>query len=160
LNYHHLLYFWTVAKTGSVAAAARELRLSPSAVSSQVKELERMLGQPLLARAGRRMVLTETGEVACRFADDIFRLGQELQVVVRDGSKGRALRLTVGVVDDFPPLFVERLLRPAVAGVPGLAVSCCRGGLRALLGSLAAHDLDLVLTTEPAGDRLRGKARE
>lgn len=160
LNYHHLLYFWTVAKTGSMAAAARELRLSASAVSSQVKELERVLGQPLLARAGRQLVLTEVGEVALRFADDIFRLGRELQVVIREAPRGRQLRLAVGIVDDFPPLFVERVLRPAIASVPGLRLSCSRGSPRSLLTALAAHDLDLVLTTEPVGDRLRGKSRE
>lgn len=160
LNYHHLLYFWTVAKTGSVAAAARELRLSASAVSAQVKELERTLGQALVVRTGRRLVLTEVGEVTCRFADDIFRLGRELQVVVRDAPRGRQLRLHVGVVDDFPPLFVERLLRPAIVSAPGLRITCCRGPLRSLLTALGAHDLDLVLTTQPVGDRLRGKTRE
>jgi LysR family transcriptional activator of nhaA len=160
LNYHHLLYFWTVAKNGSIAAASRELRLSVSAVSAQVRELERALGQPLFVRAGRRLVLTEVGEVACRFADDIFRLGRELQVVVRETPLGKSMRLAVGIVDDFPPLFAERLLRLAFAAVPGLHVSCSRGAVRPLLAELAAHDLDLVFTTEPVGDRLRGRARE
>jgi LysR family transcriptional activator of nhaA len=158
LNYHHLLYFWTVGNAGSVALAAEELKLSPSAVSAQVKELERALGQRLLVREGGRLVPTDVGRIALRFADEIFRLGQEMQVVVREGSKERQVRLEVGIVDDFPPLVAERLLRPALTEVPGLRVVVRRGTLEPLVASLAAHECDVLLTAEPASAGLRGKA--
>jgi LysR family transcriptional activator of nhaA len=160
LNYHHLLYFWKTAKSGSFAAAARDLQLSPSALSTQVKELERAIGQRLFVRSGRRLALTEAGEVACRFADDIFRLGEEMQVVLRDAPRGRKMKLGVGVVDDFPPLVVERLLRPAFASVPGLRLSVRRSRLHPLLHALGTHQIDLVLATESAATTVRGKARE
>ena len=160
LNYHHLLYFWAVARTGSVVEAAKELRLSPSAISSQVKSLEQALGQKLLVREGRRLVTTDIGAIAFRFADDIFRLGEEMQVVVREGPARRHVRLEVAVVDDFPPLIAERLLRSALSAVPGLRLVCRRGSLKPLLASLSAHEIDMVLTAEPVADRVRGKAHE
>jgi LysR family transcriptional activator of nhaA len=158
LNYHHLLYFWTVGKAGSVALAAEELKLSPSAVSAQVKELERSLGQRLLVREGGRLVPTDVGRIALRFADEIFRLGQEMQVVVREGSKERQVRLEVGIVDDFPPLVAERLLRPALTEVPGLRIVVRRGALEPLVACLATHECDVLLTAEPVSASMRGKA--
>lgn len=88
LNYHHLLYFWTVARTGSIVAASRELFLSQPAISSQLKSLEAGLGTALFARRGRGLVLTEAGEKAFAYADLIFRLGQELRAAVGSEASG------------------------------------------------------------------------
>lgn len=82
LNYHHLLYFWTVARTGSIVAASRELYLSQPAISTQIKALEAVLGAPLFVRCGRGLELTEAGRKAFEYADQIFRLGQALQVAI------------------------------------------------------------------------------
>ncbi len=82
LNYHHLLYFWTVARTGSIVAASRELYLSQPAISTQIKNLEGVLGTPLFVRNGRGLELTESGRKAFAYADQIFRLGAELQEAI------------------------------------------------------------------------------
>ena len=76
LNYHHLFYFWTVVKAGSIHKAGLELRISPPAISTQLKLLEDQLGEKLLVRAGRRLVLTETGTTVFGYAEDIFSLGR------------------------------------------------------------------------------------
>src|SRR6185312_2249636 len=99
LNYHHLFYFWTVVKAGSIHKAGLELRISPPAISTQLKLLEDQLGEKLLVRAGRRLILTETGRTVFGYAEDIFALGRELQDVVKNRPTGRPLRLDVGVVD-------------------------------------------------------------
>jgi LysR family transcriptional activator of nhaA len=75
LNYHHLLYFWTVARTGSIAAASKELRLAPPTISNQIRKLEGSLGEELLRRSGRKLVLTDMGRIAMRYADEIFSPG-------------------------------------------------------------------------------------
>lgn len=158
LNYHHLLYFWTVARTGTIAAASKELLLSQPTISTQLKTLEAALGQRLFQREGRRLGLTEVGRTAFRYADDIFRLGRELQETLARGESGHAQRLRVGVVDVLPKLLAERLLEPAYDAVPQLALECVELPLAQLLGRLALHELDVVLADQPAPRDVRVKA--
>lgn len=77
LNYHHLLYFWTVAREGGVSKAAAKLRLSQPTVSAQVRMLEREVGQRLFHRQGRTLVLTDAGHIVYGYADEIFGIGRE-----------------------------------------------------------------------------------
>src|SRR3712207_1740472 len=113
LNYHHLLYFWTVARTGSVTRACEELHLSQPAISAQIRTLERSLGERLFAKSGRTLVLTEVGQLVYRYADEIFRTGRELQETLAGRPSGRPVRFTVGVTDAMPKLVAYRLLEPA-----------------------------------------------
>lgn len=153
LNYHHLHYFWLVAREGSLSRAAAHLRLAPSTVSAQVKALEEVLGSPLFARQGRRLVLTPTGRLVAAYADEIFGLGRELVDAVRHGSTDdRALRLRVGVASIVPRLVAWRLLSPAleVEGRP-VHLSCRVDSPEVLVADLALHRLDLVLADAPVG---------
>src|SRR5512143_1499920 len=95
LNYHHLLYFWTVAREGSIARATQRLHLTQPTISGQIKQLEDSLGERLFVRQGRRLVLTDTGQVVYRYAEEIFGLGQELQDVLAGRPTGRPIRLQV-----------------------------------------------------------------
>src|SRR5690606_30761831 len=104
INYHHLLYFWMVAKEGGIAAAAKRLRLSQPTISTQVRTLEHTLGVELFDRSGRRLVLTEAGRVALRYADEIFALGNELTGVLHEQVTGRPLRMVVGITYVIPKL--------------------------------------------------------
>ncbi|HEX5431053.1 MAG TPA: LysR family transcriptional regulator [Bryobacteraceae bacterium] len=63
LNYHHLLYFWTVAKKGSIARACEDLRLAQPTISAQIHALKESPGHKLFARSGRRLVLTDAGRI-------------------------------------------------------------------------------------------------
>jgi LysR family transcriptional activator of nhaA len=83
LNYHHLLYFWTVAKEGTIAAACEKLHLTQPTISTQIRALEEDLGTRLFKRVGRNLVLTATGHVVYRYADEIFSLGHELMDVLK-----------------------------------------------------------------------------
>ena len=95
LNYHHLLYFWTVAREGSIAGASATLRLAQPTISAQIATLERALGEQLFTRIGRRLKLTDTGQMALRYADQIFTLGQELLTTIRTQPSVRPLTLHV-----------------------------------------------------------------
>lgn len=151
LNYHHLLYFWLAAKKGGVTEAAAELRLAQSTVSAQIRQLEHVLDERLFRREGRRLVLTDVGRTVYRYAEEIFGLGRELLDVVHDRPTGRPLRFTVGVADQVPKLVAHRLLRPALdLGVP-VRLVCHEGKTAALLGELAVHQLDVVITDAPLG---------
>ena len=117
LNYHHLLYFWTVAREGSLVAAGKTLRVSHSTLSVQIHALEDRLGEKLFAREGRRLVLTEMGRVVYRYAEEIFSLGREMVDTVKGRGAGHPLRFDVGIVDAVPKLVVRRLLQPALVNV-------------------------------------------
>lgn len=149
LNYHHLLYFWTVAREGGLAPAGKVLRLSQSAISGQIHRLEESLGQPLFERRGRKLEMTETGRVVYRYAEQIFGLGREMQEVVRERAVDRPLRLVVGISDVIPKLLVRQLLAPAFQQDQRLALVCHEEQFDRLLGSLASHVLDVVIADAP-----------
>lgn len=152
LNYHHLLYFWTVARAGSIAKAGEELHLAQPTISSQLKLLEESLGHKLFERQGRKLVLTDVGRTVMRYADEIFRLGNELKNVVSGLPGGQQLRLNVGVLDVIPKLVAEQLLKPALEAGPSLRIICREGPLPQLLASLALHELDVVLADAPSSE--------
>jgi len=158
VNYHHLLYFWLVAREGSLARASTELRLAQSTVSKQIHQLEDALGHPLFAKSGRKLVLTESGRVVFRYADEIFGLGREMIDTLRDRPVGKALRVTVGIADVVPKLVVERVLAPALALSAPVRVVCREDKPDRLLADLALHELDLVLTDAPANPNVKVRA--
>lgn len=149
LNYHHLFYFWTVAREGSIARAAEVLRLASPTISAQLKSLEERVGEPLLVRQGRGMVLTEAGRLVMGYADEIFSLGRELMQVVDRGPGERALRFHVGVVDSVPKLLARELLKPALHAKPHSHLIVREGKVDALVAELATHRLDVVLADSP-----------
>jgi LysR family transcriptional regulator, transcriptional activator of nhaA len=157
LNYHHLLYFWTVARAGTIAKAGEELHLAQPTISSQIKLLEEALGHKLFERQGRKLVLTEVGRTVMRYADEIFRLGNELKNVVGGLPPGQQLRLQVGVADVVPKIVAERLLQPALDVGP-LRLVCREGPLPQLLASLALHELDVVLADAPGSEPVSVRA--
>lgn len=158
LNYHHLLYFWAVAREGSVTRASEQLHLAQPTVSGQLKALEEALGEKLFERTGRRLVLTDVGRVVFRYADEIFSLGRELQDTLKGRPTGRPIRFTVGVADAVPKLVAYRLLLPALSLPEPVHVVCRDGKPERLLAELSVHALDLVLSDAPVGAEVKVKA--
>ena len=150
LNYHHLLYFWTVARTGSITAAAKELRLSHPTISSQINSLERNTGHALFRQVGRKLELTEMGQLTYRYANDIFSLGEELLQTLEGRSSGGHIRLKVGIADVMPKTIAFEILAPALR-LPEVRAVCYEGKPEALMAQLAVHELDLVLSDFPIG---------
>lgn len=158
LNYHHLFYFWTVVRSGSIQKASEDLRVSPPAISAQLKLLENQFGDKLLMRSGRRLILTEMGRTVFSYAADIFDLGRELMDVVRNRPIGRPLRLDVGIVDVMPKVVVQTLLEPALHLRETVRIVCREASSDQLLGRLATHELDVVLSDSPVDPALRIRA--
>ena len=149
LNYHHLRYFWIVAKQGSLARAAAHLRVSQPSISGQIRELESAFGQRLFKREGRKNVLTETGLMAQRYAEEIFSLGGEMMDALHNRPLESPLRLRVGLTDSFPKLVGNEILRPVFSLGRPLQLICREGKPEDLIAQLAAHRLDIVLADEP-----------
>ena len=158
LNYHHLLYFWVVAKEGTIAAACKELHLAQPTISAQLRSLERSLGEKLFTRVGRNLALTETGHVVYRYADEIFSLGRDMMDTVRGRPTGRPMRFNVGVADVLPKLVAYRLLEPALHLSEQVQLVCHEGSPSELLTRLAVYDLDLVLSDSPIGPDVKVRA--
>lgn len=157
LNYHHLLYFWAVARTGSIAKAAEELMLAPPTICGQIRDLEGQLKQKLFRRSGRQLVLTEMGEVVFGYAEEIFSLGRELANVVQGQPGNRPLRLTVGVEETVPKLMAREILKPVLRLSPPVRLICREGTADQLLMELANHRLDIVLSDQPARSSVKVK---
>ena len=152
LNYHHLLYFWVVAKQGSIAQASKELRLAPPTISAQIHRLEEVLGEKLFERKGRRLVLTEFGRVALRYAEEIFSLGREFLDTAKGRPSGRPIRLVVGISDVLPKSIVYRILEPAFRLEEDVRVICREDrSAEGFIGELAMHTVDVVLSDAPVG---------
>jgi LysR family transcriptional activator of nhaA len=149
LNYHHLLYFWLVAREGGLAKAAARLRLSHPTVSGQVRALEGALGEKLFVKQGRRLVLTEMGQVVYGYADEIFTLGRELLDTVRGRPSGRPAVLVVGITEAVPKLIAKELIAPARELQGEIRIVCREDKAERLIAELAAHRLDVVLTDAP-----------
>lgn len=150
LNYHHLRYFWIVANEGSIASASKLLHVAHPTISSQIHQLEDLLGKKLFVRQGRQLALTDFGRVVLRYADDIFNLGREL-MDVSGGRPGRSARLEVGVLDCLSKSMVYRILEPVFhLEHPARLIVREDNSAEAYIGELATHMIDLVLSDRPA----------
>jgi LysR family transcriptional activator of nhaA len=158
LNYHHLLYIWTVARVGSVSRASDELRLTQATVSAQLKSLEGALGERLFRKSGRHLALTDTGKVVFRYADEIFSLGQEMMGALKGRPEGRFSRLTVGIADVMPKLVVYQLIEPALKLKDRYRIICREGTNTELVAALAVNDIDVVLSDAPLDPAVNVKA--
>lgn len=149
INYHHLLYFWVIYREGSLSGAARQLHLTHSTLSAQLKTLENFLGGQLFDRRGRALVATPLGQQIATYADDIFRLGGELLEVARGRAARRAIPFRVGVVGSLARTTVHQLLSPALRIQNVRPLRLQQAPLDALTTELAAGQLDLVLSDLP-----------
>jgi LysR family transcriptional activator of nhaA len=150
LNYHHLRYFWAVAREGSLRKAAEKMRVSQPTISAQLAALESVLGEKLFRRSPRGLSLTETGQQAFSYAKEIFALGEEFLHSVKQRPSARPLRVHIGIADSLPKLVSHDLVKPVFSLEQPIQVACIGGKTADLLAQLAVYRLDIVLANEPA----------
>jgi LysR family transcriptional activator of nhaA len=146
LNFHHLRYFWCVAKAGHLNRVARQLHVSQSALSAQIRQLKQAVGEPLFEREGRRLKLTDTGHIVLGYAENIFSVGAELVERLKGRDHGK-VRLRVGSVATMSRNYQENWLRPLLSDA-SLSLTLESGLLEGLLDRLLHHQLDVVLANE------------
>ena len=158
LNYKQLHYFWAVAKAGSIVRASERLHLTPQTLSGQIGLLEEALGVALFLRVGRRLELTETGQLALSYADEVFQIGSELEEALRSRPESRSIQFRVGIDDAVPKSIAYRLLTPAMELAEPVRIVCREDKLARLLVELAIQRLDLILADRPmpAGTNVKG----
>jgi LysR family transcriptional activator of nhaA len=158
LNLKHLRYFWAVATHGTIVQAAEALFITPQTISGQLKELESQIGSELFRKEGRKLVLTETGRLVFSYADEMFRLGVELQDVLSGRTQGTTIMLKVGVAMVVPKLLAYRVLEPILQMQEPVKLICHEAPLVDLLADLSVHKLDMVLADSPINPSLNIRA--
>lgn len=157
LNHHHLYHFWTVVREGGVTRASEKLHVSQPTISGQLRELEEALGEKLLARSGRTVVLTDVGRTVYRYADEILGLDRELLAAVK-GRPTRPGKLAVGVAMVVPKLVAYQMLEPALRLPEPIQLDCVHERPERLLAELAIYGLDVVLADAPAPPAVKVRA--
>lgn len=145
LNYHHLFYFWQVAKQGNLTKTANSLHISQSALSTQIRQLEDSMGVALFIREGRQLKLTESGYQALGHAEEIFKRGEELESLLLKGIQPNLLSIRIGVLTTMSRNFIENFIDPLI-GKPNTRFMLHARGQMNLLNALANHEFDLALT--------------
>lgn len=145
LNYHHLQYFWHVAKVGNLTRVAEKLHVSQSALSAQIKQLEESMGCQLFVRQGRKLVLTEIGNVTFSYAESIFNKGNELENLLRRGVESESKVVKIGVLSTMSRNFIESFVEPMLNNST-FKLEIYASGQGTLLSALNNHQLDLALT--------------
>lgn len=158
LNYHHLMYFWVVAREGGVTHAARRLHVTPATLSIQIRELERSLGVQLYRKQGRGLILTEMGESVLEYANEIFATGNEMMQMVRGRPSDAPAVFRVGVKDVVPKLVAYKFLEPAMQLDPPMRLVCHEGDVDDLVASLTIHRLDVVISDTPLNPTMKVRA--
>lgn len=159
MNYKHLHYFWTVVRTGGVLRAAEQLHLTPQTLSSQIRLLEERMGTPLLRKVGRGLEPTDAGRMVMQYADEIFSLGNELELALRGGRDAPPAPIVrIGIVDSVPKAIAFHMVEPAMRLEPAPRLHCTEGKLTSLLGELALRRLDLVVSDVPLPGNVGVKA--
>lgn len=148
LNYHHLYYFWQVARNGNLTQTAQQLHISQSALSSQIKQLESSLGVSLFTREGRKLQLTESGYHALNYANEIFKNGEELEKLLTSGTALPSTPIRIGILSTISRNFIEQFVQPL------LDQEDCRFSLQSmsqtgLLNAMNELQLDMALTSIP-----------
>ena len=149
INYKHLYYFLSVARSGGVGRAAERLHLSPQTLSGQISQFEERMGVALFQRVGRRLELTEAGKLALSYAEEIFQTGAELEDLLKNGAEERFITLRIGIADFVPKFIAHRLLAPVLELPSAARLICQEDRLERLLADLAVHRLDMVLADRP-----------
>jgi LysR family transcriptional activator of nhaA len=158
INYHHLLYFWSVVRAGSIGRASEQLRLAPPTISAQIRSLEASLGEKLLTRSARGVQPTEVGQVVYSYAEDIFSLGREMVDTVKGRPTGHPLQLIIGIADVLPKEISHALIAPALLLREQVQITCREDNQEHLLAQLAIQELDVMLSDTPIGPPAKVRA--
>ena len=148
LNYHHLMYFKTIATEGSISKASEKLMVGQPALSAQLKQLEEYFDQQLFERRNRKLFLTEAGKATLKYANQIFNLGSELQEVIKDKSYSMRPHLNIGALDSVPKNLTVKVIE-AARRIQNCHITALDGTGDELIRQLDAHTIDIAITNYP-----------
>jgi LysR family transcriptional regulator, low CO2-responsive transcriptional regulator len=154
VTFGQLRTFLAVAETGAVRAAAEQLVVTPSAVSTALTALQDRLGVDLVVREGRGLVLTDAGVVYADYARRILGLVEQARLAATGEADPHAGELRLGALTSAGEHVVPRLLAGFSARHPGVGLRLEVGNRERMRALLDHHEVDLVIGGRPSGDEL------
>lgn len=155
LNFLHLFYFWMVVRHRGITPACELLHLTQPTISTQLRKLEKSLGQELFDRSRRELDLTPVGKTVFEYADEMFAVCREMLGALRGSPNGRALRLMVGIPLVMPKLITYRLLEPVLHMPQPVQLVINEAPLEALVADLLRQEYDVILSDTPIAPHQR-----
>lgn len=149
LNFNHLQYFYAIVKNGSVTKAAEAMHVTPQTVSGQLATFESYIGAPLFERQGKKLLPNPLGQIVLTYADDIFRLGNELSHTLATQDHRPLASLNIGVVNAIAKVMVFDMLNDCFDTSQDFTMEFHEGNLSELLASLSINKLDLIISDQP-----------
>jgi len=153
LNMNQLRAFYTTAKLGSITKAARELMVTPPAITMQVKQLERTVGIRLLFRESHAIRLTDVGEAVFKKAENIFGEIREMENLFEDVSTGKSGQLRIGCTQTSAKYLMPPLITAFKDAYPGLRIVLDQGSNAEMVESILDHKNELALIRNVSDDR-------
>lgn len=152
LNHHHLYLFWVFSKHENFTKTAKELSISQSAVTMQIRRLEEILGLSLVNRSNpRKPTLTEEGMVVLSYAEKIFESSRELLNWATHGESQKQQILKIGAASNLSRNLQFEFVRPTLS-LKNTATHVIHGDQRAMISLLSSHEIDVYLTTQAVGE--------
>lgn len=157
LNYHHLYYFYVIARAGSIAKARKTLMVSQPALSAQLKQLEASLGVTLFERRNQRLHLTEEGRMALEHAESIFETGRALRANLEGRPQPAPAAVRVGLLSGTARAFGHALVDSILKRFPHAHVRIVEGEMEKLLRELRDQNLDMLLSSQSVYGHRQGE---
>lgn len=152
ISIRHLRYFEALAQHGHFGRAAEACSISQPALSLQMKELEQILGTPLIERGARQIRLTATGEAFATRARAILRAIDELADLARASAGPLTGRLRIGVIPTVGPYLLPRVIQMLGARFPDLDLRPREAVTGKLVEDLNEGRLDVAIVALPVSE--------
>jgi LysR family hydrogen peroxide-inducible transcriptional activator len=148
----HLRYFEALSRHGHFGRAAEACSVSQPALSVQIKELEALLGAPLIERSPRLIRLSSLGEDLAKRAREILTAVDEIEDLVRASRRPLGGRLRIGVIPTVAPYLLPDLIKDLISHYPNLEVHPRESITKTLIRDLTAGCLDAAIVALPVSE--------
>lgn len=145
LNFNHFYYFYEIARHGSFTAAARELMVSQSSLSIQIKQLEKSLGGPLFDRRKGGVDLTESGAAAYQVAERVFPDIDRLQSLLLESERLIKGMVSIGTVNSIGIYVLPQILTDFKAAFPDVQIKIDFKESEGVLDTLYSGKVDFAI---------------
>lgn len=146
LNYHHLYYFYVIAREGSISKAAALLHVTPQTVSGQLSTFERQLGYALFERVNKRLHLNAKGKIAYQHACEIFQKGNQLAEILKSPIDHANSEFVIGITNGIPKVLFYDFVHQTMGAFSNVKYIIREDSLDGLLKELAINAIDFIVS--------------
>ncbi|MBT0587652.1 LysR family transcriptional regulator [Alteromonas oceanisediminis] len=149
IDRQHLHILHAIAHTGTLTEAASELCLTQSALSHAIKKLEQQFAIKVWNKSGRRVQLTQSGELLLSFAKRVLPQFEHVETQLQQIAKGERGTLRIGMECHPCYQWLLTVIKPYIQQYPDIDVDVRQQFQFSALGALLEFDIDLIITPDP-----------